>query len=198
VVELPAGPSSIIVAMDTELMSGWTMMRTQKRDSRPSPLWTWGAVVLGVITAVTGCERAEATQTALAEGAPATAEAPSRAGTASVAEESFKLELKANGSYEAKSPSEVTIVLLAKGPYKINDKYPYKFKLQKSEGVTFPSDVVRKENVKLEHKKAEMRVAFTPESSGSKQIAGLFSFSVCTDERCVIEKRDLAINVDVK
>ena len=43
----------------------------------------------------------------------------------------------------------------------------------------------------------DLTVAFTPESAGKKKIAGQFSFSVCTDDKCLIEKRDLALDVQV-
>ena len=86
---------------------------------------------------------------------------------------------------------------MAKGPFKVNDKYPYKFKVKDAAGLKYPGPVI-KEGVKLEKTRAVLPVPFTPESAGKKQIAGRFDFSVCTPERCLIEKRELALALDVK
>ncbi len=74
-------------------------------------------------------------------------------------------------------------MLEAKDPFHVNDKYPYKFKLEDSPGVTYPDKVVTQGHVKLEHKKAVMTVAFTPSDAGKKKITGVFHFSVCTERQ---------------
>jgi hypothetical protein len=43
-----------------------------------------------------------------------------------------------------------------------------------------------------------MRVPFTPDGAGQRTVSGQFAFSVCTDETCLMEKRDLSLVVDVK
>jgi hypothetical protein len=145
-----------------------------------------------------GTEGATATPT---ETKPAeTTDTPQPSGNASakVEESNFALALSSKGAYTAGKAGEAEIVLEAKDPYKVNDKYPYKFKLADSDGVTYPDKIVTKDHVKLEHKKATMTVAFTPAGAGKKKISGVFHFSVCTEDKCLIEKRDLALDVDVK
>jgi hypothetical protein len=56
---------------------------------------------------------------------------------AKVAEESFELELKSNGTYRVGEPAAVQVVLVAKEPFKVNDEYPYSFSVVASEGVDF-------------------------------------------------------------
>jgi hypothetical protein len=125
----------------------------------------------------------------------APAEKANPAAASKLSETSFDLELKPKGAYQAGKKGEVEIVLLAKGPYKVNDKYPYKFKVKTTDGVNYDNPVVK--DIRLEKKEARMPVTFTPASAGKKQVAGQFAFSVCTDERCLIEKRDLALDVQV-
>jgi hypothetical protein len=43
-----------------------------------------------------------------------------------------------------------------------------------------------------------MNVGFTPEAAGKHTISGVLQFSVCTDDKCLIEKRDLALEVQSK
>jgi hypothetical protein len=131
--------------------------------------------------------------------APAVASAdPNAAAVSKVSEESFELELKPSGAYKAGEASSFEIVLNAKGPYKVNDEYPYKFQAAQSPGVKYESEVTGKDSVTMEKKKAVMKVNFTPEAAGKARVAGQFKFSVCTDDRCLIEKRDLSSDLEVE
>lgn len=124
--------------------------------------------------------------------------APAANASAKIDEPNFALAFSAKAAYKAGEKGEAEIVLEAKDPFHVNDKYPYKFKLADVDGVTYPDKVVSKDHIKLEHKKATMTVAFTPAAAGKKKISGVFHFSVCTEDKCMIEKRDLALDVDVK
>ncbi len=85
----------------------------------------------------------------------------------------------------------------AKGGYHVNDKYPYRFKPQGSSGVRFAAPVFSTEAVLLEPMRATMKVDFTPEAKGDCAIAGSFAFSVCREDRCLVEKRNLEMKVSV-
>jgi hypothetical protein len=119
------------------------------------------------------------------------------AGAASYKESNFALSIAKRGEYKAGQEGKVEITLEAKAPFKANDKYPYKFKTAESAGVTFPAPIVKKDAATVEHMKVTMPVAFTAEA-GKKQIKGVFHFSVCTEDKCLIEKRALALEIDVK
>ncbi|MGC4089564.1 MAG: hypothetical protein QM756_17080 [Polyangiaceae bacterium] len=134
---------------------------------------------------------------AAASGEPA-APAPAAAGAARVVEPNFELSLSAVGAYETGKPGQAQIVLDAKAPFHVNDKYPYKFKPKDDAGLTFPAPVVGKDNVKLETARATMTVPFSVQSAGKHTLAGQFSFSVCTDDKCLIEKRDLSLVLEAK
>lgn len=126
-----------------------------------------------------------------AAGAPAAQAAPA------YHENNFDLEMSAKGPYKSGQAGELEVVLVAKGAYHVNDKYPIKLKLQPANGIKYPAPVVTKDHVALEHKRAVMTVGLTPESAGKLQVAGEFAFSICTDDVCLMEKRNLEQSIDV-
>jgi hypothetical protein len=139
------------------------------------------------------------TTPAATQPASATAEAPVVAlGNARYSEPSFDLAVRPSGSYASGQEGKVEIVLDAKPPFHVNHQYPYKFKAKAGPGVKFPQPVVGKDQAKLEQQRVTMLVGFVPESGGKQSVAGQFAFSVCTDETCLMEKRDLSLVVDVK
>ncbi len=114
-----------------------------------------------------------------------------------VSDAPFSVWLQGAGSYPSGKPGAVTAVLVAKKPYKCNDKYPYKFKLDAApSGISFPSTTVRSMSVGAQ--RSTMSIPFQADSAGSKRISGTLSFSVCTDSKCLIEKRKLAVDVKVE
>jgi len=96
---------------------------------------------------------------------------------------------------KAGQPGTVEVVLAAKAPFHVNDKYPIKLKLKETPGVKYDNLVVGKDAVKLEPMKAVMPVSFTLDAAGKHTVAGQFAFSVCTEDKCLMEKRDLLLDV---
>jgi hypothetical protein len=137
---------------------------------------------------------------AAASDAPATAPATgsAQAGTSRYDEAKFTVEARPSGNYAAGKEGALEIVLDAKPPFHTNQQYPYKFKAKEAPGVKFAQPVVGKDAAKLEPQRLTMRVPFTPDGAGQRTVSGQFAFSVCTDETCLMEKRDLALVVDVK
>ena len=150
---------------------------------------------------------AEAAPTPAAETQPAAAPSAATAGAAAPAEgagssrydeANFELSAQPAGSYTAGQEGAVEIVLNAKPPFHANQQYPYKFKAKEGGGVKFAQAVLGKDAAKLETQKVTMRVPFTADGAGKRTVVGQFAFSVCTDETCLMEKRDLSVVVDVK
>jgi len=139
----------------------------------------------------------EATPAALKPGAGRDQTAQQSAG-ARVTDANFDLSVQPVGTYQVKQKGSVNIVLMAKGVYKVNEEYPYKFKLEPSPGLEYQQDIVKKDAVKLEKKRATMTVSLTPKAAGKQRLSGKFYFSICTDEKCLIDKRDLALDIEVK
>jgi len=175
-----------------------------------------GATALGVIVYsgvfVLGCEEGKANAADPAPAKPGAAEPAVTAaklapgvgegaalelkGEASYSEDSFRLRLSAPAKVKAGELTEYVVTLEAGDGYKVNDEYPIKFKFAASAGVKPESETVRKAAAKVEKKKATMPVKATVAKPGKASIAGKFSFSVCTEERCLIEKRELLVSVD--
>ncbi|MBI4956186.1 MAG: hypothetical protein HY908_29475 [Myxococcales bacterium] len=105
--------------------------------------------------------------------------------------------LQAAGSYKAGETGAVTVVLVAKGDYHCNEKYPYKLKLDPpAAGLSYPAPIAR--GMSIGAKRSTMSVAFTPSQPGSYTISGTFYFSVCTDASCKIDQVPLAVAVKVQ
>jgi hypothetical protein len=133
-----------------------------------------------------------------AEAAPGVPAPAAQAAQSRVSESQFDVSLAPKGDYQAGKEGTVEVVLDAKAPFHVNDQYPIKFKAKEGAGVKFPQAVVGKDKAKVENMRATLPVAFVPEAAGKQTVAGQFLFSVCTDENCLMEKRDLSLVVDVK
>lgn len=187
-------------------------LETSPSRSRRSRSTSWGLLVAFLAVAGAGttvaCERSAGAGPSESEGKASAASNPTTQvaaapdagpqGQGSYREEGFVLTLEAPESVDAGKPAEAKVILEAKDPYKVNQEYPIKFALKESSGLTFPSATVGKESVTLEPKKAVLKVALTPKAAGKHELAGRLSFSVCTEERCLIEKRELAVPVVVR
>ncbi len=181
-----------------------------------SPLGPRAALVLAVsaLSALSACKNqappaAEATTAAAEPNSPSasgssasaatdSATAPAPPSDSKYSEAGFELVIQPKGDYASGKAGEAEVVLSAKPPYHVNDKYPYKFKLKDEPGLTFANMVVTKDAVKFEPARATVPVLFTPTSLGKHIVSGQLSFSVCTDDKCMIEKRELALEIEAK
>jgi hypothetical protein len=164
-----------------------------KREAPPAPDVPRAPSAAELPAAETAAPGAVQPASATAEPAPAAGQASDR-----YAENSFELKVRPNGDYAAGKEGKIEIVLDAKPPFHTNKDYPYKFKAKEEAGVKFPQPIVGKDQAKLEEQRLTMLVGFVPDSAGKKRVTGQFAFSVCTDETCLMEKRELALIVDVK
>lgn len=156
-----------------------------------------------VLASGSACSKAEANPDAPTPGTPVQAANVVEASTALTAAakfqaEAFDVALVSVGSFKAGQPAQLEIQLSAKSPYKCNDKYPYKFKAKPTPDVEFTEPVVRMEKGKLTKMTFTLPIAFTPKTSGAKSVEGQFSFSVCTEDRCLVERRDLKLAINVE
>jgi hypothetical protein len=137
--------------------------------------------------------------------APAGAATPEPAAAAPVtgqpkfSDTAFELTLEAPKTpVKAGQAGALDVVLVAKAPFHVNDKYPIKLKLKETPGIKYQNLVIGKDAAKVETMKAVLPVAFTPDAAGKRTVAGQFAFSVCTEDKCLMEKRDLALDVTVE
>jgi hypothetical protein len=62
-------------------------------------------------------------------------------------------------------------------------------------GVSYPQNPVK--GMSVSEKSGSMAVPFKASQKGKATISGTLSFSVCTEDKCLIEKRALSVTVDV-
>lgn len=113
--------------------------------------------------------------------------------------ETFKLVIEPTAAYQPGKEGAVVVRLTPKGAYKVNKEYPFRFECQNppSEGVSYPQPTVAQSEGKIEEREAVFMVPLVPNKSGKLQVGGVFSLSVCNDDRCVLDKRNLVTEVSV-
>lgn len=153
----------------------------------------------GASTGVTEKPRATAASSAplpLGEGAAKPAAGELVQGTV-VTEEPFSVWLQAVSPLSAGAPAKIEAVLVAKAPYHCNAEYPHKFKLGAAPaGLSFPEATVK--GMQVTPERGVLAIPVEAKGPGKATVSGTLSFSVCTEERCLVEKRDLALNLDVE
>jgi len=154
------------------------------------------ASVLVVSAASMGCNKSEASQKPHeAETAPTVAAPPGP----KVESDTYLVEMKQAGDCKTASDCTVAVTLVPKGAYHINAQYPYRFKTGDApEGVTFTKTKLERADGTFVEKKGEFKVPFNAAKAGSVPIRGTFSFSVCSESKCAVEKQELEARVDVK
>jgi hypothetical protein len=116
---------------------------------------------------------------------------------AAITEEPFSIWLQAVSPIAAGSAATVEAVLVAKPPYHCNADYPHKFKLAAAPtGITYPETTVK--GAKVTAEKSVLPIPVRAQSPGKAKVSGTLSFSVCNEERCLVEKRELALELEVK
>jgi hypothetical protein len=101
------------------------------------------------------------------------------------------------GDCKAGKECTAEVSLEAKGVYKLNDQYPFKFVAKEGQGVTFPKPKLTKADGKWDDKKkGSFRVPFVVDKKGKADVAGVLSLSVCSEANCIMDKAALVVNVD--
>ncbi len=109
----------------------------------------------------------------------------------------FNLSIQAPSPVEVGKTGSAAIALVARSPFHCNDKYPYKFKLDPPDrAVSYPSTLVRGMSVNGTH--AGMSVPFVGRQPGRTTISGTLYMSVCSAEQCVMDRRRLAVSVQIQ
>jgi hypothetical protein len=118
----------------------------------------------------------------------------------------FFIDAISAGSCTVGDTCSVALTLAATGDYHINDEYPYKFKADDVPAVEFLGTDDGGKNVfsksaknwtKTGEKTGAMTVTFRLSDSGSRAIAGVFKFSVCSAQNCVLEQESVKAPVTV-
>jgi hypothetical protein len=156
------------------------------------------ALVVALAT-LSACNKPSSPEPGKTETAgPKAGEAPAP----SVSTGSYDLELRPVGTLAAGKEGAFEIVLTAKGEYHVNGEYPVKLQLFDVPGAKLPKTKLEKAKdpapftttpcPKGEHAcTLKVTVPVTPEAAGSIKVGGEISFSVCTEQTCLTEKKKL-------
>jgi hypothetical protein len=156
-------------------------------------------VSLALISLPQGCSKvSQASAGAEPESSQALAVAvPSRP---SLDNANYRAEMRSAGPCKKDNICTVEVLVEAKGEYHINDKYPYRFKLETPPppGLKYPKPVVGKEDGTMDPRKVMLKVPFIAEAAGEKKVAGTLSLSVCSAANCLMDKQPLEVTVKVE
>lgn len=94
-------------------------------------------------------------------------------------------------------PAKVELLLEAKAPFKCNDKYPFRFQFKETAGVELTHPTVDAKFVEVSGAEARMTLPFIPLQRGRVRVEGTFHFSVCSVDKCLMEKQELGLEVTV-
>ena len=125
-----------------------------------------------------------------------------------VAEEgpAYELSLAASGPWAAGKDSNATVTVTAKPGFHVNPEYPVTFKPEGFEAVKFAGErVALTPGTKTpcadkaeDACKVEFPLAVTPEKAGPAKVAGIVAFSVCSADKCLIEKVPVTLAIAVE
>ena len=121
---------------------------------------------------------------------------PSSAAQTSYEETSFQLKLVGPRTVKVGVDSEFSIELVAGDGFKVNDEYPLKFKFEETSNVVPQSVTVPRDKATISKSRAILPVHLKATAAGKHEAKGRFFFSVCTEERCLIERRDLSLTFE--
>lgn len=85
------------------------------------------------------------------------------------------------------------LVLVAKSPFKPNQEYPHKFKVRGTNLSIGKAEIV-KSDMQVSLDRVVVPVGFDV-TGPNPTLEGTMAFSVCTDEACLIERKDIRLSV---
>lgn len=152
---------------------------------------------IGLLIGLGGCEKAppSGSSTAASAIAPAVTTADQPAPLNQVDADNFRLTWTASEA-SAGQLSKGQLVLVAKPPFKCNQDYPYKLKLTANTLRPSKSEIA-KPDVVVAVDQVVVPVEFVKDQAGDGEMTGLFAFSVCTSDKCLIERQALRMSASV-
>ena len=92
------------------------------------------------------------------------------------------------------------LTLTAMAGYHLNKEYPYRFTVESKGECEFSTTTFGKENFQAQSETVgTMTMTCTaPKKAGTFPFTGTFKFSVCTDDKCLIESTGASVNVQGK
>jgi hypothetical protein len=153
---------------------------------------------LALLVAIAGCKKDDAP-------APPAAKPAVTPATPGAEETPWTVSIAAKGAITANQTGAAVISVAAKEGFHVNPDYPVAFKVMPSSSVKFAADRVA---LTASNKSpcaakaedtcaAEFELPFTAQAAGAAQLEGTVAFSVCSAEKCLIQKEPLKLALTV-
>jgi hypothetical protein len=138
--------------------------------------------------------------------APVAPVAPNEAKAKPNDDHAFELNIAAKGAWAAGKESSAAFTVTAQPGFHVNPEYPVNFRPEGSESVKFSGErVALNAGTKTpcadkaeDTCKAEFPFTATPEKAGPAKVAGVIAFSVCSADKCLIEKVPVSLAIAVE
>lgn len=138
----------------------------------------------------------------------AQADAPAAATGPKVEAEQYVVELEpSSAGYKSGTDSSVVLSIAARAGYHVNPDFPMAFKPDAVDALKFPAPrisltekIVQKPCTEKpeDHCEVHAKVPFTPVQAGAASVSGVAHFSVCSADKCLVEKVPLKIALQVE
>jgi hypothetical protein len=177
----------------------WVKAGISSGPTLGGPAFSGARLVLTGLVLLLGCDKVSEAKAGGAVSAASMSQELAVAAAPSFDNANYSAVLRPSGACKKGETCAVEVSLVAKGDYHINDKYPYKFKVDDpAPGVKYPKPVVGKDDGVMEEKKLLLKVPFIAETAGDKRVAGTLSLSVCSAANCLMDKQPLEVTVKVE
>jgi hypothetical protein len=101
--------------------------------------------------------------------------------------------------YAAGKEGELEIALESRGEWHVNQEYPIRVDLKAAPAVAIPkAELVKDDAKEFGEKKVRFLAAVEPSVAGKHEVTCDVSFAMCTEENCILEKRTVAMELEVQ
>ncbi len=105
----------------------------------------------------------------------------------------------AQPKYRVGKPGAFEIALEGRGEWHVNQEYPIRVELSAPEGAGVAKQELVKDDAKeFGEKKVRFLAPVAPSAAGEHEVSCDVSFALCTDENCVLERRTVAMKLEVQ
>ena len=105
----------------------------------------------------------------------------------------------AQPKYRAGKAGELEIALEGRGEWHVNQEYPIRVDLKGAPEVTFAKTELVKDDAKeFGDEKVRFVAGVEPSAPGEHEVTCDVSFAMCTEENCILEKRTVAMKLEVQ
>jgi hypothetical protein len=105
----------------------------------------------------------------------------------------------AQPKYAAGKAGELEIALESRGEWHVNQDYPIRVDIEAAPGVTIAkAELVKDDAKEFGDEKVRFLASVEPSTAGTHEVTCDVSFAMCTEENCILEKRTVAMELEVQ